>query len=230
MILRHWYMYPHLVNSNLNNRLRNKYMMVGSILLLSGYKQSGKNVMADYLAEKYGYKQFAYADLLKDQVADRYGFPRQYCDHPIKKEEPLLDYPVHTDQPLIKMTFDQMIHHYRLVGGHIFHTPRSLLILEGTYMARAIHPSIWINSLMQHIQKYDRVCISDIRFPNEIEIPKKMYNSALSVRINRFHESNATDVTERSLDSHDFDYTIDNYGSLEDFYKKIDVFMSNLVV
>lgn len=43
------------------------------ILLLRGRSGSGKDTVANILQEKYGYVRYAFADILKEMVAERYG-------------------------------------------------------------------------------------------------------------------------------------------------------------
>lgn len=74
-------------------------------------------------------------------------------------------------------------------------------------------------------QKYfDYVIIPDCRFPNEIELPKILFeNQVISIRVNRTnYETNLTveqqnHLSETALDDHKFDYTIEakDLGELE---------------
>lgn len=125
-------------------------------------------------------------------------------------------------------------------------TPRLLLQLLGTECGRQIlHPDIWVNSLMSeykdehalstwgHEEKYPNWIITDLRFPNELKAVKD--KKGIIIRVNR------TDViinsitgksfpikvyrkeheSETALDNAEFDYVIDNNGSLEELVEKI---------
>jgi len=126
-------------------------------------------------------------------------------------------------------------------------TPRKLLQLLGTEAGRNIlHPNIWVNALFA-----DYVCndcgqkecptdeedtgqmihrsfpswiITDVRFPNEVERIKD--KGGIVIRVNRDNGTRAIDVnphpSETALDDFsDFDYVIENDGSIEDLVDKV---------
>ena len=137
-------------------------------------------------------------------------------------------------------------------------TPRLLLQLLGTECGRnIIHPNIWVNSLFadysgiwttekgKHdpIQEYPNWIITDMRFPNELEAIKQ--RNGVTIRVNRpceecgvleghkmvahknkpsIHES------ETALDSVEFDFTINNSGSIEDLIEKVKTILIELKV
>jgi cytidylate kinase len=63
------------------------------IVAVSGWKGSGKDTAAKILVEKYGFRRVAFADVLKDMVADQYGIVRSHCDDPAFKEKPIMSMP-----------------------------------------------------------------------------------------------------------------------------------------
>ncbi len=70
---------------------------------------------------------------------------------------------------------------------------------------------------------YPNWIITDMRFPNEMEAVEK--RGGITIRVNRDNGTRAIDLnphpSETSLDSHKFDYTIENDGSLEDLVDKV---------
>jgi len=129
-------------------------------------------------------------------------------------------------------------------------TPRLLFQLLGTECGRnIIHPNIWINSLFvdykeQFISggigmfhdprpKYKSIgfpnwIITDTRFPNELQAVKD--KGGISIRVNRkqFVEYSGQIVeafnvhpSETALDNAEFDYVIDNNGSIEELIEKV---------
>jgi hypothetical protein len=196
--------------------------------MLSGWKNSGKDVMSRRLANKYGFERFAFADALKDQVAERYGISRFDMDDPMLKERPLFNYPVNE----ILDTLDMRAHYQPLTLDHsrknfLFHTPRSLLILDGS-LARTIHNNIWVNTVVSKIMKRKpvKVVISDFRYQNELEQLRRAFPDykILTIRVNRFLECSAIDDSERALDAFPFEIAIDNSGTLEAFVQSVDEF------
>ena len=129
-------------------------------------------------------------------------------------------------------------------------TVRQLLQEIGTEAMRDnIHPHIWSNALFAEWKpqtivrdgqeyrglEFPKWIITDIRFPNEAKAIKD--RGGVLIRVNRtydnlFHNMIGTDATtwkapsthpsETSLDNYkDWDYVIDNDGSLEDLFEKV---------
>lgn len=130
-------------------------------------------------------------------------------------------------------------------------TPRFLLQFIGTDLLRnQLHPEIWVNSLMNEYKQdfidYDiddlgnkypiygsfpHWIITDIRFPNEMEAVKK--RGGITIRVNRSFnhkmgskETGTIDLTpehesEKALDNAEFDYVIQNNGTISDLIDKI---------
>lgn len=199
----------------------------GIIILLSGRKYSGKDTVADYIVKNYNFTKMSYADILKDQVIERYSLPRHYFYNPEFKEIPLINYPVQLNNPIIKLTYSSLNSNYQIIDSKLYHTPRSLLILEGTYCARSISNTIWIDLLMNKIKKNNlsKVVIADVRFCNEITIPKETLSSyqIISVRVNRnLYNITSTDLSETELDDYDFDHIINNNDSFETLNESIE--------
>jgi hypothetical protein len=71
--------------------------------------------------------------------------------------------------------------------------------------------------------------ISDLRYRSEVEQLRQAFGKNLiTVRINRFDSVNSTDPSERDLDNYKFDVTIDNVGTLEELYYKLDMEILNV--
>jgi hypothetical protein len=198
------------------------------LILISGWKGSGKDAFAKKLIS-YGFTRIAFADALKDQVAKRYAINRRDLDDPVLKERPLYNYPVHE----VLDTSDMAPHYQKLTldrshRDYLFHTPRSLLILDGS-LARKIDPNIWANHVVSKIMKsrVPNIVIPDFRYKNELSQLKKSLSDyrIITVRISRYSTTNAVDDSERALDRFPFDIHINNSGSLELFEAKIEAFI-----
>ena len=122
-------------------------------------------------------------------------------------------------------------------------TPRLMLQLLGTGCGREIiHPDIWCNLLMNEYkpsqllvskirrkgsiispQKLEESLpnwiITDTRFENELEAVKK--RGGITIRVNRPGLTKSNHLSETSLDSAEFDYEIDNNGTISDLIDKI---------
>lgn len=83
-----------------------------------------------------------------------------------------------------------------------------------------------VDVLKANLEKWDAVLIGDCRFPNEIEIMKKNFDT-VAVRVDRgdftggLTDEQREHISETALDNYDFDYVIKNDGSKDDFEEKI---------
>lgn len=117
-------------------------------------------------------------------------------------------------------------------------TPRLLLQLLGTKCGRnIIHPNIWVNSLMREyfcVQSdlapngidCPNWIITDLRFLNEMEAVKK--RNGITIRVNRDiylpgggELGYKEDESETELDNAEFDYVINNDGTIEELIEKV---------
>ena len=121
-----------------------------------------------------------------------------------------------------------------------------LLQLLGTKCGRnIIHPNIWVNSLMNEYklirdtkvseflkaeglpetmnggkEYYPNWIITDMRFLNEMEAVKK--KDGITIRVNRnLEESKDQHESETELDNAEFDYVINNDGTIEELIEKV---------
>lgn len=124
---------------------------------LIGYKHSGKDTMADYLVQKYGFKKHAFADPVK-----------QACRIMFQLEKEQLD------DPQLKEVLDER-------WGM---TPRQMMQKFGTDMVRCmLGDDFWVKNMDMKIQKEtnNNIVISDVRFRNEAEWVRQ--NNGVLIRI-----------------------------------------------
>ena len=119
-------------------------------------------------------------------------------------------------------------------------TPRFLLQFIGTNLFRnQLHPEIWVNALFADYKakwvptgdsvaeedvsikkEYPNWIITDLRFFNEMEAVKK--RGGITIRVNRnLEESKDQHESETELDNAEFDYVIDNNGTIEELIEKV---------
>lgn len=197
------------------------------------------------------YKNIKFADKLKDIICMLLGCSREQLEDRKYKEAPLPEewwrYKVQDGSVFrycSKQIFSQTPKSERFL---IETTPRLLLQLMGTECGRQIlHPNIWVNAVMANYRPtggkvgttemfYPNWVITDVRFPNELEAVKKR---GITIRIERehccgdvgfcehgdgFNCSKPIDnhPSETALDEADFDYTINNNGSIKGLVDKI---------
>ena len=175
------------------------------VLFLSGWSGAGKDTVAFLLEKLYNLQRVAFADPLKEIVADELGVPVAV---------------LHTQEG--KAT--------KLANGE---TIRDVLIRRGQEIrAAAKDPGFFANCVTNSIVNDDSVpsgyVISDWRLMVEFEtLTRRLGNgyTVLTVRVYRQGQTEspvASTYTEHGLDSIQFDITLENPGtSLEALEKKI---------
>lgn len=97
-------------------------------------------------------------------------------------------------------------------------TVREFLQKLGTDAIRdGLHKNTWTNALFADLGEYDKWIITDVRFPNEADEIRK--RGGIIVRINR-NEDTGNHPSETALDSYNFDYVINNTGTIEELENK----------
>lgn len=197
------------------------------IILLSGYKMSGKDTVGKYLVEQHGFVRLAMADALKDYVAEKYGIIRKDLDDPGKKEQPLSPYPVHTTD-----TFTGAIHRLLAAEFHTAHlgqgvgqaywTPRALCILEGS-IGRAVDPQFWTAEVAKEIGFLSgaNFVVTDVRYHSEVEFLKGRFPESRIVRVSRGGPPDTLDPSERDLDNYIPDHVLENTGTIEELHEQV---------
>ena len=179
------------------------------IIGLSGYAQSGKDTIANHLVEHYGFTRIAFADGIRDAL---------YTLNPRLTDVP--------DLPGISLASAVNGLGWDLLKRVSAQT-RELLQRFGTEVARDMwDTNFWVNLALRRAVNLDKVVITDVRFPNELEAILKLRGSVWRVikpeigAVNR-HSS------ETALDHYQFDKLILNNGSIDNLHETIDYFMQH---
>jgi hypothetical protein len=125
------------------------------IIGIAGFQGSGKDTIADYLQNIYGFKRDSFAATLKDAVSAVFGWDRELLEGRT------------TESRAWREQVDPWWSE-RLKMPDL--TPRYVLQVWGTEVARrSFHDDTWIASLENKLRKTSNdIVISDVRFPNEI--------------------------------------------------------------
>lgn len=162
------------------------------IIGIAGFQGSGKDTIADYLQNIYGFKRDSFASTLKDAVSAVFGWDRELLEGRTKESRAWREQ--------VDTWWADRLNMPNL-------TPRYVLQIWGTEVARkSFHDDTWIASLENKLRKTNNdIVISDVRFPNEILAIKRAggvvirvtrgpepewYDAALSA--NRGPEGNTT--------------------------------------
>jgi hypothetical protein len=202
-------------------------MLIGIV----GFIGSGKGTVGDILEQK-GFIKDSFAKPLKDAISVMFGWPRDLLEGDTEVSRKWREEPDVYWSEKFNRTF----------------TPREALQLMGTEAGRNVfHKDIWVISLLNRAKGKD-VVVTDVRFKNEIEYIQN--NGGIVVRIQRGKEPKWYDVamlanqgypaalrTMNELNIHqserdwigcEFNYTIDNNGTLQDLGNKVEEMLQSI--
>jgi hypothetical protein len=166
-----------------------------TVLLISGFSNSGKDLMANFITSKFHtFTKLSFADSVKQFASKKHN----------------IEYSLFLSQEG-KRTLHNNI------------SLRNIIIQEAEN-AKLKDPNVWVKKILDKINKnkIGNVVIPDFRFPNEFEyIKNNLECNLVTVRINRHIVSPVVSKTEYLLDDFDFDHYIENTSSIENFYKQI---------
>lgn len=130
------------------------------IIGVCGLIGSGKGTVSDILVEEHGFKKISFADSLKDAVAAVFSWDRELLEG---------------DTDVSRMWRETKDTWWADRLGIPNLTPRLILQLWGTEVCRTgFHNDIWIASLERKLRSNTNYVIPDTRFPNEVNLIKKI--------------------------------------------------------
>jgi hypothetical protein len=202
--------------------------MTKQIIGICGFIGSGKDTAADYLVNFHEFRRDSFAATLKDAVAAVFGWDRELLEGRTKAAREWREQ--------VDPWWSERLQMPDL-------TPRLVLQLWGTEVCRrSFHDDIWIASLEARLRNSkDNIVISDCRFPNEIRAIKQAGGQVVWVQrgeLPSWHimagKANNGDAFAaeklKSLGIHasetawvgtNFDYIVDNNGTVDELYKRI---------
>lgn len=179
------------MNNNNDNILRKTNLP--NIIGLSGLKGSGKDACAEYFVDK-GYVNCKFAAPLKDMLRCLLG----NCGYTLEQIEEMIE----GQSKNVK------------IPSMGWKTTRELMQTLGTEWGRdLICPAIWTNFMVANFRQYEKVIITDLRFPNEMEIIKSF--GGCTVKIIRPNTvSTDSHCSENLLDGFQCDYEVLNGSTI----------------
>lgn len=216
-------------------------MLIG----ISGKIKSGKDTIGDIIVNDFwengcGGKFHAlyrrsFADKLKAIVAAIVGCHKEDLDSQEFKSKAIPDFTKISQNGIIthvvpsdKIFYNDVFKEYSIV------TYREALQFFGTKFRNEYGENFWVNLLLNSLpstSKEEIILITDVRYLNEAEAIKS--RGGILIRVNRPHNESPKDISnhpsETGLDNYNnFDYIIENDGSLEDLEGKVKLIYSHL--
>lgn len=176
------------------------------IIAISGYKHSGKTTAAGYIADNYGYEEYALASPLKAALTVMFGYDHSHMYGPKKDEE----------DPRFGISPRQMLQTLGTEWGQFD------LQAASTKFRVVTGRDLWVKRFYYMVWKPGvNYVISDVRFQHEIQALKDI-DTTYSVMVLGGLDDDDHASEERNLKT---DVVIDNDGSVEDLYKSLDILM-----
>ena len=188
-------------------------MLIGIVGLIG----SGKDTAAQRLVDKHGYRRDSFAKSLKDAVSSMFNWDRKMLEGDTKESRAWREQP----DAFWSKQFGKDV------------TPRWVLQYFGTEVMRGqMYDAIWVDSCLGRYDGKDTV-ISDTRFPNEVYQIRARGGKIIRVKKGEdpewfvnYVEGNITPKDVHSSEyvwaRSEFDHVIENNGTIEDLYEKID--------
>jgi hypothetical protein len=172
-----------------------------NIALYSPAMQSGKSTISNHLIMKYNYTKIILAKTLKSML------------------EIFLKDLGYAPKNILRMIYGDL---KEVIIPEIGKTPRQLMQTLGTEWAReCVGENIWIKIACSNLNNIMNYVTEDVRFLNEANSFREAGFKIIkiirpSAKITSKHSS------EGSLDNYNFDYTIENNGTLDELFEKMD--------
>ena len=188
-------------------------MLIGIVGLIG----SGKDTVAERLVAQHSYRRDSFAKSLKDAVSTMFNWDRELLEGKTDSSREWREQP----DEYWSEKFGKPV------------TPRWVLQYFGTEVMRGqMYDGIWVDSCIGRY-KGDNTVISDTRFPNEINKIRNIGGKIILVKrgqdpdwFTSYVEGNIIPSGIHSSEylwaKSEFDYIIDNNGSKENLYKKVD--------
>lgn len=188
-------------------------MLIGIVGLIG----SGKDTVAERLVDKHGFVKDSFAKSLKDAVASMFNWDRKMLEGDTSSSRHWREQP----DKFWSEKFGKPI------------TPRWVLQYFGTEVMRGqMYDAIWVDSCIGRYKGKNTV-ISDTRFPNEITSIRAHGGKIIYVKrgdnpewFTNYIEGNVEPTGIHSSEymwaRSDFDFTINNNGTKEELYGKVD--------
>ena len=175
-----------------------------------GYKQSGKDTIAEYLVRKYKFTKYAFADPIKRTCQEMFGFTDEQCWGKLKE---VTDKYWGVKPRKVLQIFGVEITQYYLQRE----IPELNKIGKYFWFHRFL---MWYNK-----NKDKNIVISDVRFPHEVAALRKLEFKI--IKVNRKNiVCNDKHISETEIKKiKDFDFLVHNDGTKSQLHKNISIKM-----
>jgi len=180
------------------------------ILGLSGWARAGKDTVADYLVDKYGFVKMSFASPMREAL---------YRLNPRIQVAQMHAVPLAT--VVDSMGWEEL----KAVSPDI----RPLMQRLGTEVGREMFgENFWVDLAMKQAAQHERVVFADCRFQNEANAIKEA--NGFNWRISRPGFEAANDhISEHDLDDFKFNLYLNNAHQVTHLHDAIDALIGNVI-
>lgn len=182
---------------------------------ICGYAQHGKNEVGSILRDEFGFHSFAFADPLRQMA---------YMLDPIVgigNDAYGREYPIWLTDVVDEYGWEEA----KSWNPNDLDVPeiRRILQVLGTECVRGILDDwMWVKKALETASKHEKSCITDLRFPNEVEALRRKGATIWKVHRPNFDNGVGTGhASEKYIDQIQEDSLILNNGNLEDLKVKV---------
>ena len=170
------------------------------IIAFAGRANAGKDLAGKYLIEHYKFLHYYFAKPLKEGYKHLF----QLTDEQIANKETIIE-----------------------PWGM---SPRTMYQKIGTDIGRTLDPNIWIKNAQMFVNQnqYKNIVITDCRFSNEALWIRNQEGIVIHIQRNNELIVESKHTSENSMVESDYDYSIENTETKENFYKKIDIIIGKI--
>lgn len=165
------------------------------IIGITGHARHGKDSTADILVKRFGFQKYALADVMKEACKVIFGWTDDYLYGELKDK----------------------------VDPRFGISPRHALQSLGTEWGQwelakydtfkeTTGRKLWVNALLARVS--DAAVIADVRFPHEADAIRE--KGGIIIRVRRMYPVDNSHESERVIEDIEADYTVNNFGSLDD--------------
>jgi hypothetical protein len=196
------------------------------IIGISGKKKSGKDTVANYLKDKFGYTIYHYADPLKEFCRDLLGLDEKLLWGTDEDKNTLTKYTFYDFHDIACSIMK--IRNFSENRNYMSY--REILQYFGTEVFRAFYQSIWVETTLRRIERDNckLAVIADVRFEDEVQ--GILDKNGDVIRLLRNSGKVDEHKSETVLDGYNFKNIIDNRAeTLEETYSHVDYFMYKIL-
>lgn len=215
-----------IVTENLHKKIR-KMVLIG----ICGFQGAGKDTIANYLVNYYGFIKYSFGEAVKDVVATTFSWERRLLEGDTEESR------------IFRETVDEWWSAKLDIPNF---TPRMAMQKVATDVFRNnLHQNIWVDIVERKIsidlKNGKNVVISDCRFPNEFEMLREYSGNIIHVKrntprwFNRYmngencEETSDIHVSELMWIREKFDHTLDNTSTIEVLGNIVDMIINSII-